>query len=176
MAVSIVPRVEAHAAGFHACFAAVARERQYFPKADAPPLDRIRATIRQRLAEDTPQFVAVDGETVVGWCAINPRKGGEEFDHIGSLVIGILAPYRGAGIGARLLSAAIDKARAQGLVRIELTARADNERAIRLYEKSGFLFEARLRKAWRADGAFYDAVQMSLVFDEPEREAQNAPA
>jgi RimJ/RimL family protein N-acetyltransferase len=165
MAIQIVERVEAHAAGFRACFDAVARERKFFPKTEAPSLDRIKALIRQRAAEGSTQFVAVDGAEVVGWCVINPRQG-DEFDHIGSLVIGILAPYRGAGLGRRLLSACIDQVRADGLVRIELKARADNERAIKLYEWAGFRREALLRKAWRTDGAYFDAVQMSLVFDD----------
>lgn len=165
MAVEIVERVEAHAAGFRACFDAVAHEGKFFAQTAAPPLERIKALIRQRLAEGSPQFVAIDGAEVVGWCAINSRQQ-QEFDHVGSLVIGLLARYRGAGLGRRLLSAAIDKARAEGLVRIELRARADNERAIKLYEKVGFRHEALLRKAWRTDGVLFDAVQMSLLFEE----------
>jgi ribosomal protein S18 acetylase RimI-like enzyme len=165
MAIEIAPRVEAHAAGFHACFDAVARERKFFAQTQVAPLERIKALMRQRDAEGAISFVAVDGATVVGWCTIVPRQR-HEFDHIGALSIGILASHRGAGVGRQLLSACVEKAKADGLVRIELVARADNERAIKLYEWAGFLREARLRKAWRTDGVYFDAVQMSLVFDE----------
>jgi RimJ/RimL family protein N-acetyltransferase len=57
----------------------------------------------------------------------------------------------------------IDIARSCSSMRRELEARADNERAIRLYERVGFAHEATKRNAMRFDGVYYDAVQMSLL-------------
>jgi RimJ/RimL family protein N-acetyltransferase len=54
----------------------------------------------------------------------------------------------------------------QGLTRIDLEARSDNEAVIRLYEALGFVQEALMRKAMRFDGVYFDAVLMSLVRDD----------
>jgi [ribosomal protein S18]-alanine N-acetyltransferase len=48
---------------------------------------------------------------------------------------------RGQGIGAALITAVMDWARANGGDRIELEVRASNARAIRLYERSGLCRE-----------------------------------
>jgi hypothetical protein len=41
--------------------------------------------------------------------------------------------------------------------------RADNARAIKLYERAGFQHEAVKRNAMHFDGVYYDAVQMSIL-------------
>jgi putative acetyltransferase len=46
---------------------------------------------------------------------------------------------------------------------VTLEARADNQRAIRLYESVGFQHEAIKQRALRFDDTYFDAVQMSLL-------------
>ena len=79
--------------------------------------------------------------------------------------MGIVAAYRRRGIGKQLLVACLTKAKAKGITRVELEARADNIAAIKLYEKMGFVHETRKRHALRYDGVYYDAVQMSLIYE-----------
>lgn len=50
----------------------------------------------------------------------------------------VLEPYRGQGIGTRLMREALKHARESGCVRAELGTRRDNIRARRLYERLGF--------------------------------------
>ena len=69
------------------------------------------------------------------------------------------------GIGRRLLGACIAKAWAQGITRIGLEVRADNERAIGLYRALGFEQEAGKRRAMRFDGVDHDALLLSLLKD-----------
>ena len=52
--------------------------------------------------------------------------------------------FRGRGIGAALLRAAIDHAQLTGCLRITLLTDSTNERAIRFYEKPGFRPSAML--------------------------------
>ena len=52
---------------------------------------------------------------------------------------------------------------AVGLVRIELEVFVDNARAIALYEKRGFRYEGRLRKARLIDGDYRDVFHMALL-------------
>lgn len=165
MTISIVPIAESHAEGFHACLDAVAREKKFLAQVEALPLERIQSFVRESVTSGAAQFVAVDGTLVVGWCDIFPAWA-HAIKHCGSLGMGLLPDYRGRGIGQQLLSACLAKARANGVTRVELEARADNERAINLYERMGFVREAVKRRAMRFEGVYYDAVQMSLIFED----------
>ena len=161
-AIEITPIALTHAAGFHACLDAVAKEKRYLAQTQALPLDRIEGFVRNSVANDAVQFVALDADTVVGWADIFPAWA-DAVKHCGSLGMGVLAAYRGQGIGERLLRACLVKAPTQGITRIELEARADNTRAIALYERVGFRHEAVKRNAMRFDGVYYDAAQMSIL-------------
>ena len=158
----ILAIAENHAASFHTCLDTVAREKRYLAQTEAPALAKIEDFIRQSVADDAVQFVAVDGGRVVGWADVFPAWA-QAVAHCGALGMGVLPSHRGQGIGKRLLQACIDKAWRKGLTRIELEARADNKTAIRLYESQGFVHEARMRQAMRFDGVYFDAVLMSLV-------------
>ncbi|MEQ1919347.1 MAG: GNAT family N-acetyltransferase [Elusimicrobiota bacterium] len=162
MNINITPITEAHAAGFHACLDAVAREKRYLAQYEAPPLVRVRAFVRESIASNASQFVALEGSTVVGWCDIFPHWA-HAVRHCGTLGMGVLSAYRGKGIGGKLLAACVSKAKANGIIRIELEVRADNTSAIKLYERAGFRQEAVKRKALLFDGKHYDALQMSLL-------------
>ena len=80
--------------------------------------------------------------------------------------MGLLPSYRGRGLGRQLLSACLAKARSNGITRVELEVRADNEHAVKLYECTGFTREALKRHRMRFDGAYHDSVQMSLLFED----------
>lgn len=165
MNIRIVPIAESHIPGFRACLDAVAREKRYLAQFEAPPLERMETFVRENIAADQSQFVALDGETVVGWADIILARA-HAMTHCGYLGMGVAAGYRGKGIGRRLLEAAIAKARANGATRIVLEVRIDNTNAIRLYEKLGFITEARKRNALRFDDGYYDALQMVLLAEE----------
>lgn len=166
MTIVIAPIAESHAESFHACLDTVAREKKYLAQIEALPLERVQAFVRSSVANDSAQFVATDDSTVVGWCDILPGWA-HAVQHCGTLGMGLLPTYRRRGIGQRLLSTTIAKARANGITRIVLEVRTDNTGAIKLYERMGFTHEVRKRNALRFEGAYYDAFQMSLIF-EPE--------
>jgi ribosomal protein S18 acetylase RimI-like enzyme len=161
-AVQIVPIALTHAARFRACLDAVARERLYLAQTEALPLERIEAFVRDSVAQDAVQFVALAGEQLVGWADIFAAWP-ESTRHRGTVGMGVLAAWRGQGIGERLLRACLAKAADKGLTRIELEVRADNPRAIRLYERLGFRHEATMARGIRLDGGYIDALQMSLL-------------
>ncbi len=160
MPVEIVPIAATHVESFHACLEAVASERQWLARTEAGPIEQLRDFVRRNLESDAPHFVAFDGERVVGWCDIvSPWADG--LRHRGSVGMGVLADHRGAGLGRRLLETAMAKAQGAGVTRIELEVRADNARAIALYERLGFTTEARLRLAVRIDDRYHDALRMA---------------
>ena len=162
MTIRIVPIEESHAESFHACLDTVAREKRYLAQTHAPTLERVRDFVKQSVASDASQFVALDADRVVGWADIFaawPQATG----HRGGLGMGVLPGYRRHGIGRRLLLAAIDKAWSKGMTRVDLETRADNDAAIALYEKVGFKREGRVRNGMRFGDQYYDCVLMGLV-------------
>ena len=160
--IRIVPTTESHIPGLHAALDEVARERRYLAFLKAPPLGAMREFIRAVIGGAGVQVVAVtEDDRVVGWCDI-VRVPLEGFDHTGRLGMGLLAPYRGQGIGRRLATAAIEVARAAGMERIELEVLGSNVNAIRLYERLGFVHEGVKRRARKLDGAWDDNVLMAL--------------
>jgi putative acetyltransferase len=163
MSITISPIAESHVESFRECLDIVAREKKYIAQVEALPLEPFRRFVKQSIQSDAAQFVALEHASVVGWCDIFPGWA-HAFQHVGSLGMGLLPEYRGRGVGQQLLAACIDKARSRGITRIELEARADNERAIRLYKRMGFVHEVRKARAMRFDGVYFDTVQMSLVF------------
>jgi ribosomal protein S18 acetylase RimI-like enzyme len=63
---------------------------------------------------------------------------------------------KGTGLAAAMIEEAIELARTQGVLRVELTLEADNRRAFAFYRKLGFEQEGRLKKAYkRADEPDY---------------------
>jgi [ribosomal protein S18]-alanine N-acetyltransferase len=78
--------------------------------------------------------VAVDGDDVVGYaglCAYAPHEAYVQ-------TIGVTGTRQGEGIGTRLLLELIEEAGRRGCPRLDLEVRADNTRAISLYEHHGF--------------------------------------
>jgi len=146
--------------GYCACPDAVARERLYLGFVEAPPLESTRGFVRGVIADGIPQFVAVVGEQVIGWCDVLPMKM-EGFTHCGELGMGVCRAYRGQGIGRRLLTAALARAREFGLERVELEVFASNTPAVRLYQSEGFLLEGVKGKVRFLDGVYDDLLMMA---------------
>jgi ribosomal protein S18 acetylase RimI-like enzyme len=162
MSISIVPITEDHIEGFWAAVDSIARERRYIARFEAPPIESTRTYVRQNIRDQRPHVVALDGLAVVGYCDIIAMSR-PAYAHAGVLGIGVIDGYRDRGLGRALILAAITKAKAIGLTRIELTVREDNDRAIALYEKMGFEREGILRNALRVDGHYFNKVIMSLL-------------
>ena len=113
------------------------------------------------MENNVPQFVALKGDEVIGWCDISPRRG-EGFTHCGRLGMGVLKDYRRQGIGTKLMERAIIRAIELGLERIELEVYSSNTPAINLYEKRGFNHEGAKRRARKLDGVYDDIIVMAL--------------
>lgn len=150
-------------AGFNAAVDAVAREKRFLASTEGPPLAQSDAFVRDNLARGNPQFVAVEGEAVAGWCDIVRIVRNPMFHHRGTLGMGLIAAWRRRGIGRALIEPTIAAALAAGMTRIELTVRADNEAAVRLYEKVGFAREGFHRGTDFIDGILYDTYSMALI-------------
>lgn len=166
MTIEIVPIAEEHIEGFHAVLDAVAREKCYLAMLEAPPLEATHRFVAGAISGAFIQHVAVENGRVVGWCDVIIRER-ETMRHGGALGIGIAPSHRDQGLGARLILSVLEAARARNLTRIALHVRADNTRAIRLYERLGFRHEGRLVRDIRVDGVDHDSLAMALLLDAP---------
>jgi RimJ/RimL family protein N-acetyltransferase len=132
---------------------------------EKPSVDRER-----RWFEDTLKGVA-EGNIVavvaevdshaVGWCDVRRRLPKTPVDHWGELGIWVGKEFRGRGIGEVLLKGALERCRGKFEV-IDLTVLSGNQRAIRLYEKCGFVKYGVRRGAVKRDGRYFDEDLMDL--------------
>lgn len=162
--VTIRPGRMADVEGAHHCVGVVAAERAYILFLEPPPLARSREFYAGLIERQCPWLLAVHENRVVGWCNV-VRIERPIFDHVGVLGMGLLPDYRGKGIGARLIAAALDASRALGLERVELAVFDNNTRARRLYEKFGFVVEGVQPRRAKIEGRYLGEVLMALTFD-----------
>jgi putative acetyltransferase len=161
----IVPITERHIAAFREVLDGVAREKRYLAIFQAFSPARTRKFVRDNIKSGNPQFVAMVDGKVVGWCDI-VRSLRDTSRHCGVLGIGLAPGFRGKGIGPELMRKAIESAWRRGFTRIELTVRADNARAIALYEQLGFESEGIHRNAFLVDGKYENILAMALIREE----------
>lgn len=160
---NIVPIEEKHIEGFWHAVDSVARERKYLAFLEGPPIHTTKSFIQNNINDGCPHFVALSEEKIIGWCDIT-SLGRPVFNHVGSLGIGVLANYRGQGVGGTLIRAALQQAKIKGLTRIELTVFENNKPAIALYEKLGFVVEGIHKNKSYIDGQYEDHIFMALLF------------
>ena len=74
---------------------------------------------------------------------------------------------RGGGLGTEAVDVIVDFCFGQlRLERVWLVTDSVNVRAQHVYEKAGFVHEARLRRAFYQDGMFQDDIRMAMLRDE----------
>lgn len=99
---------------------------------------------------------AAGGPGIVGHISIDIAPYGVA--DIGMLVV---AGWRGLGLGATLLQAALEWASAAGAHKMALEVWPHNASALELYRRAGFVEEGRKRRHYRRrDGEIWDAVLM----------------
>ena len=156
------------AEGLHAAFAAVAGERRFLARVEAPPLEQVRAFAASLRERGGFRLVALAGSRIVGWCDIS-RDEREGFRHSGSLGMGLLPAHRGQGHGRALLEATLALAQARGISRVQLEVFESNHVAIRLYERLRFEHEGRKQHARILDGRSENLVLMARLGDAKHR-------
>lgn len=104
---------------------------------------------------------------LAGIASFMPPSPVDRMRHRATLGICILRAYWGRGIGTAMIQAVIDAAKGTALEQLELEVVSTNERAIRLYERFGFVeFARHPRKLKYRDGRYADMVWMMLELHE----------
>lgn len=110
-------------------------------------------------------LVAVVHDKIVGFsrCEGNLLK---RFAHKVEFGVGVLKDYWGYGIGKNLLKESITWADSNEIKKITLNVLETNEKAIKLYEKSGFMIEGILKNdKILSDGNYYHTIVMGRCME-----------
>jgi len=161
MNLPVLPIELRHIESFGDCVGEVARERRFLAIVDGFPPEQNALWVAVNRARGNPLFVALDQDRVVGWCEVR-RDALPGREHSGTLGIGVRKAYRRAGLGRRLMDAALAAAWERGFARIELWVRSPNAGAIALYARYGFAEEGRRHDAVRLDDGPEDEILMAL--------------
>jgi len=85
--------------------------------------------------------------------------------HVGFIGIAIKKGFRGIGIGTEMMKALEEHARKIGLKVLTLSVFANNQHAINLYRKMGFVETGRVPKRFFKDGAYIDEIIMTKTLE-----------
>ena len=111
-------------------------------------------------------LVAVSGEHVIGMLDVFTFPNRPRRRHVGHIGISVAEAWQGKGVGSALMQACVDLAdKWLNLTRLELEVYADNEAAIRLYERFGFEREGVARQHAFRDGQYVDSIMMARLRD-----------
>ena len=122
---------------------------------------------RKRLAEPpegTFNLLACVENEIVGQLGLHTFPNHPRRRHAGQIGMAVRDDWHGKGAGSALMRAAIDLAdKWLNLTRLELDVYTDNEPAIRLYKKFGFVIEGTLVNYAYRDGQFVDTYTMARL-------------
>lgn len=144
-------------------FGLVARSDEVDPGACSRQIEFARAAANSLVVVATIPIPAhPDEDEVIGLLTLEGAPLLRLYD-VARLNMAVTPSHHGKGVGRALVQYATECADASGQIRkIELLTRANNERAIRLFSKLGFIEEGRLRaRLRRDDGTYLDDVCMA---------------
>jgi L-phenylalanine/L-methionine N-acetyltransferase len=126
----------------------------------------------QANAKNDYVFVAVAGatENVIGHAGLHSTSLSPRRAHAWGIGIGVRDDWQGKGVGKRLMETIIDLAdNWLGALRLELNVYTDNDRAIALYRKFGFVEEGVYRAYALREGELVDSLAMARLNPKPPR-------
>jgi len=136
---------------------ALADERKYIATEQVSQEQRQRWIRNVRDAEVLWALAEIEGE-LVGMLTLGRYGNLKKTEHVRELGMGVAKAFREVGVGTALMDYAIKWAKRNGIEKIGLAVFSTNKRAIRLYEKFGFMREGARKRQFRIDGKYVDEV------------------
>jgi putative acetyltransferase len=115
------------------------------------------------LPMDTLYVAEIEGQVIGSYRLIPKTHRQADTVYLGGFVVD--PSFKGQGVGSKMLNHIKETAIDEGKKRIELTVDVENEPAIHLYKKIGFLIEGRIRMSYKrsSTGKHYDEYLMGLI-------------
>lgn len=122
---------------------------------------------RKKVAEPRDgsyHLAACAGTELVGELGVDTFPNNPRRRHAAEIGMAVRDDWQGKGVGSALMQAAVDLAdKWLNILRLELEVYTDNEPAVRLYKKFGFVIEGTLVKFAYRDGQYVDAYTMARL-------------
>ena len=159
--VTIRPATPRDAVSYLAFWSAVVAEGGYVrSERVAHPVGVYRKRFRRPWTEQEAQIVALDDrDDVIGHIYMQ-REQHPVTRHVATLGIAVAAGHRGRGVGTALLAEGFAWARGVGVEKLVLSVYPNNEDAISLYRRFGFVQEGRLARQSRKSTGYEDEILM----------------
>lgn len=120
---------------------------------------------RRRIAETLADprallLAATAGPDLVGNLGLHPERHPCS-GHIAVVGMSVALDWRGLSVGGELLETAADWAAANGMTKLALGVFPENLRAVRFYERHGFVREGLRRAQYARAGRYHDEMLMA---------------
>lgn len=115
---------------------------------------------RSRMNE--PVVAAFLGEEPVGLAGLMRQRSAKMTHRASIVMVYVRKSQRGTRVASDLVDAIVDEARAMGIVQLELAVTAENQAAVRFYERKGFVQIGRVPGALLHEGREMDDIMMAL--------------
>ena len=127
-----------------------------------------RATwLAERQGGGFPVLVALEDDgTVLGYATYGPWRPHDGYRHTVEHSLYVREGLRGRGTGSALLTALLERARAQGIHVMVAGIDAENEGSVRLHERFGFTRVGVLPQVGTKFGRWLDLAFLQLVLDQ----------
>jgi L-amino acid N-acyltransferase YncA len=103
---------------------------------------------------------------IVGFQSMEPFASfTRAFDHVGVLGTYVALASRRQGVATRLFEATLAEAREKGYEKIFTYVRADNDAALRVYQRHGFSVVGTARRHARIGGRYIDEIVIEKIFE-----------
>lgn len=106
------------------------------------------------------QLVALHEAELCGYVGFRSPTGLNSNRHVLELNIAVHPAHQRQGIGQRLIEAAKDMARVEGIAKLRLRVLSSNPGALSFYRNCGFKEEGRLIREFYVDGRYVDDILM----------------
>lgn len=140
----------------------VAAERRYLVT------EELTASVEQereyicKMAESGNLFLVAECEGRIAGSLSAVRGRGRFQAHTAEFGIALIPEFRGMGLGSKMVDYLIRWCRTRGVEKLNLEVFHDNDRALALYRRMGFVEEGVRRRQVRIDGRDIDLIQMTL--------------
>ncbi len=135
-----------------------------YPDENSYDKEREAAFLEEKTkSQNEIEIVAVADGRIVGTAGIEQVGAKYKLAHRAEFGVSVLKEYWGLGIGSALTAACIKCAKDAGYVQLELNAVADNERALSMYKRAGFVEFGRNPKGFRSRSGKYQELVCMLL-------------
>jgi len=162
VAFAIRPARQDDLSGLVGAIRRVAEEGRYIvAESVADVVDHEEVLLRHNEIESRMFFVATVDEEVVGWVHLRGAEL-EKLAHTAELTVGVLAEYRGHGVGSHLLERGLEWAASSGYEKIYNSVPSSNVDAIAFLAAHGWETEAVREDHYHIDDEYVDEVMMAV--------------